>query len=196
MKKTNVIIVLCLMVVFLFLVRSRFIVNEIKYTLFFESLDSSIEYQIFYTTESSPDFNEENSLKFVSTNVNGEFTQQSLEIFEDETINNIRIDFGATPGVVDIKNIRLFGESTVDIALDEVIKGFNGDITSYELKDDYLEIVSENPDPNTVIEEINLEPNIGSYVNYSKLVDWIIIYFALVGLIIYFISKKMKHKNK
>ncbi len=180
MKNKKRVIALILFFIYLFLFRGVYLKTQDKYTIEFESLDNGIEYQFFYTTASSPSFNETNSVIY-TTNGDGEnFKSYEVEVPVTEDIVDLRIDFGRNPGVIGIKNFKIIGNNVREISFDEIVNGFNGQVSSYELRDEYLEITSTENDPVSIIKGVGLSANSDGKIFYFLLCILVIVYFILI----------------
>ncbi len=194
-KNIKKIVILILLFVWLFLLKGCYVHTDSSYTVAFDAMDKGLEYQLFYTTKNAPDFSEENSIKYQSTGNTTDFEHHEVEILTSENIKDFRIDFGYNPEMLKIKNISITGESQTDISLDAVIAGFNGEIESYELTSDYLQINSDKGDPNSSFKDLNLAPNVTTRLNYSDLVDVCLMYFMALGFG-WYLHLKIKERKK
>ncbi len=195
-KLLNRVIILVLLFVCIFLFKGCYISEDNGYKLEFDSIDKGIEYQIFYTTETEPDFSEKNSVKIQTSVDVTSFVHYEINIPLEEKIVDFRIDFGTAPEEVKFKDLALIGNSKNVVDLSDIVAGFNGEIESYQLIDDFLKIYSSKSDPNSIIKGLNCSPSEKVKINYSDLVDLCIMYFMGVGLVWYLYKKFLWKKIK
>ncbi len=194
-KKIKIIMIFASMIIFLALVKNRFVINEVKFLIEFESLDNGVEYQFFYKTNDNFEFIEEQTVKLLTNGDGLNFKKYQVEIFTENDITDFRIDFGSEPKFVQLKNFTIVGKKSTNLSAELIAIGFNNEIDSHIIHGDVLEVVSYNNDPYSVVENVNLQPMIyNKGINVSKLVDWCLIYFFILFVISY-IYKKRKNIN-
>ncbi len=190
------IVIITLLFVCLFLLKGCYISHSNGYTLEIDSMDKGIKYQIFYTTENEPNFSEENSVKFETTGNTTAFLHYEVYLPMSEKIKDFRIDFGSVPETIKIKNVNILGKTETNIPVEDIVSGFSGDVESYLIEDDYLQINSNNSDPYSILPvEISL-PYQETNINYSDLIDVCLLYFMSVWIVFYMFKKVSTKKSK
>ncbi len=192
MRVKKYLIQLLLVVILVVATRDIYVSYENKFIIEFDSIDNGIEYEFFYTHENEENFIPERSVKYKSKGSISSFEKNKVYINIDKPIKNLRIDFGAYPGTMKIKNVNIIGDKSIKLDLNDLVEGFNKKVDSFEYTDDYLLINSNQNDPYSVIEDINLTPK-KFKINYYLCILTLLLMYICIQLLTYLLCA---FKNK
>lgn len=172
------------------------IVEQTEYLLEFDSVDSGIAYQFLYTSDVNESFTEEQSTIYNSYVKGEQWKHNKVSIHFNKPIKTLRFDFGSTPGTVKIKNVVL---NDKEIELGTIAENLNDNVDSYQLTDKYLEIQSNQADPFSIIDNLDLQPSNKLNISYYILNTILALYFVALFLVKDFrdwLFRLFKRKNK
>ena len=144
------------------------------FVTFNQDTNSDIEYQIFYTLDETEKSNESHSVKYQAKS-----TETKIKVQIPEThIVGFRLDQGAKPGQVTISNLKLSGDTVVEL------KDFNKfwyspDVEDKIIEDNKITIVSSKNDPYMAYKD-SFELEEGTFRNIVKA--------GLIGIVTFLLS--------
>ncbi len=191
----NKVIIVALMFVVIFAFKGCYTSKDTSYTFEFDSMDSGLVYQVFYTTEESPAFSEAQSVTVQTKGTPEKFEHYEVNIPTASSIIDLRLDFGTFPGELKIANVVLVGETEVAIPLETIADNFNIDVESFELSGTELKIISNLGDPYSYLAGINATTTEKNVIDYVELMDLCIRYLMIVIVGSYIFSKVTKKKE-
>ena len=160
--------------------------NEIKpITISFNSTSTKEGIQFFYTTDSTQEFSNDQTLS------TGKIEEGKIELqLNARTLHKLRMDFGSNPGEIAVKGLTLTGDRTVKIENFE--KTRQNDIENISWEGDKVQIKSSKEDPYI---EFQTPFNLDAKVIHTRSYILSFVFFIISALIIYLIIRQIKEFN-
>lgn len=158
----------------------------------FEAKNSKdLYYQVFYTDTEDGKFNEKQSVrKLVPAGIN------NFEIIlPTENVVQFRLDFGVVPGTVFVSDLKLIGNTEVNILADEENQYLFNQVEEYKFIDGRdLRIISNQGDPYMIYKkDLGITPGVD--INWTKLLQIAFGTFFIVFILGLLLTRKKAEKT-